>query len=618
MQQGQQPGQNPQQPNTGGIQYANDLLQRLNREIESAFSKLVNEVISLDNQFASMGANMAAVMGQTQMAIQGLREETAIALPTIVGLGGTFRDVQSIQLGITQGLQTNTVLLGETASDLFVASRAVGVASENVGGMVVEFENAGISAGLVRDNIEGAVDAARRVGVNTTAVFGLVQQNLSRLNEFGFQNGAVGLARMAAQSAALRLNMRDIFDFASRVFDPEGAINAVATFQRLGVAVGDLADPFRLMYLASEDVEELNRQVINMTEQFTYFDETTKEFKVFPNAKRDLREISRETGIAYDELVKMSIGQQKLNMITKDFRIAGIDEESKQFVANVAQYSQQKGGFVVKIGKDEKLITEINTKDIDEIKKLSQQPQTLEELAAAQLDETQLLNATIAQLVTSVAAPTAASRGFTDVREVLRGTVMGVRQGTDQAFGNQRAAQENINKFLEDFGGSISELISGEGSFQSLSNVIKGAIGDLEQGGKNIVDAFTNVDYLDVGSKYVSSGNLVVQGAKAAYQGLTSITEKAQNFFMDDTPLTKPQVTTVPTATKVEFSEIKYQGNVNVTLNTPTGAAQTFTITDQMAYDLFQNPTFQKLNQNALQNAMNQPQYSSLPNLATK
>jgi len=618
MQQGQQPGQNPQQPNTGGIQYANDLLQRLNREIESAFSKLVNEVISLDNQFASMGANMAAVMGQTQMAIQGLREETAIALPTIVGLGGTFRDVQSIQLGITQGLQTNTVLLGETASDLFVASRAVGVASENVGGMVVEFENAGISAGLVRDNIEGAVDAARRVGVNTTAVFGLVQQNLSRLNEFGFQNGAVGLARMAAQSAALRLNMRDIFDFASRVFDPEGAINAVATFQRLGVAVGDLADPFRLMYLASEDVEELNRQVINMTEQFTYFDETTKEFKVFPNAKRDLREISRETGIAYDELVKMSIGQQKLNMITKDFRIAGIDEESKQFVANVAQYSQQKGGFVVKIGKDEKLITEINTKDIDEIKKLSQQPQTLEELAAAQLTETQLLNATITQLVTSVAAPTAASRGFTDVREVLRGTVMGVRQGTDQAFGNQRAAQENINKFLEDFGGSISELISGEGSLQSLSNVIKGALGDLEQGGKNIVDAFTNVDYLEVGSKYVSSGNLVVQGAQAAYQGLTSVADKAKNFFMDDAPLTKPQVTTVPTATKVEFSEIKYQGNVNVTLNTPTGGAQSFTITDQMAYDLFQNPTFQKLNQNALQNAMNQPQYSSLPNLTTK
>jgi hypothetical protein len=36
-----------------------------------------------------------------------------------------------------------------------------------------------------------------------------------------------------------------------------------------------------------------------------------------------------------------------------------------------------------------------------------------------------------------------------------------------------------------------------------------------------------------------------------------------------------------------------------------------------MAYDLFQNSTFQKLNQNALQNAMSQPQYSALPNSAT-
>jgi hypothetical protein len=53
-------------------------------------------------------------------------------------------------------------------------------------------------------------------------------------------------------------------------------------------------------------------------------------------------------------------------------------------------------------------------------------------------------------------------------------------------------------------------------------------------------------------------------------------------------------------------------------LNTPAGATQTFTITDQMAYDLFQNPTFQKLNQSALQNAMSQPQYSALPNLTTK
>ncbi len=604
-------------PNTGGILDANKLLESFNRGVRDSFRNLVNEVRTLDEQFAVFGTKIAGVMGQTQMAIQGLREETAIALPKVVGLGGSLADVEKIQLGVTKSLQTNIILLGEQTSDLFVASKAVGVATENVGEMVLSFENAGISAGLVRDNIEGAVDAARRVGANTTAVFGLVQQNLSRLNEFGFQNGAQGLARMAATSAALRVDMSQIFDFAARVFNPESAIEAVAAFQRLGVAVGDLADPFRLMYLASEDVEELNRQVANMTEQFTYFDETTKEFKVFPNAKRDLREIERETGIAYNELVKMSIGQQKLNMIAKDFRVAGIDEDSKQFIANVATFSKEKGEFVVKIGKDEKLISEINTKDIETLKE-SQQPKTLEELAAAQLTESQLLNATMQQFITSFTAPTAASRAFTDVREALRGGISGIRVGVDQSLGNQRGAQQNINKFLEDFGGSLSELISGEGSFSKLSDVITGAISDLEEGAVNVAQIFGNVPYADIAKNYVSSGNLVVQGAQAAMDGLNILGEKAKNFFFEETDLKKADITTVPSATKVEFSEIKYQGNVNVTLNTPAGATQTFTITDQMAYDLFQNPTFQKLNQSALQNAMSQPQYSALPNLTTK
>lgn len=610
---------NPPQPNpnTGGILDANKLLESFNRGVQDSFRNLVNEVRTLDEQFAVFGTRIAGVMGQTQMAIQGLREETAIALPKVVGLGGSLTDVANIQLGVTQALQTNIVLLGEQTADLFVASKAVGVATENVGGMVAAFENAGISAGLVRDNIEGAVDAARRVGVNTTTVFNLVQQNLSRLNEFGFQDGAQGLARMAATSAGLRVDMSQIFDFAARVFNPEGAIEAVASFQRMGVAVGDLADPFRLMYLASEDVEELNRQVGKMTKEFTYFDETTKEFKVFPYAKRDLREIERETGIAYNELVKMSMGQQKLNMIAKDFRVAGIDEDSKQFIANVATFSKEKGEFIVKIGKDEKLISEINTKDIETLKE-SQQPKTLEELAAAQLTESQLLNATMQQFITSFTAPTAASRGFTDVREALRGGISGIRVGVDQSLGNQREAQQNINKFLEDFGGSLNELISGEGSFSKLSDVITGAISDLEEGAVNVAQIFGNVPYADIAKNYVSSGNLVVQGAQAAMDGLNILGEKAKNFFFEDSELTKPEVKVVPSATKVEFSEIKYQGNVNVTLNTPAGSPQTFTITDQMAYDLFQNPTFQKLNQSALQNAMSQPQYSSLPNLTTK
>ena len=157
----QTPPPNPSAgPNTGSITNAQSLLDAFNRGVRDAFDNLANEVTTLDQQFATFGTKVAGVMGQTQMAIRGLREETAIALPSVVGLGGTLTDVQNIQLGVTKALNTNIILLGEQASDLFVASKAVGVASENVGEMAAEFENAGISTGLIRDNIQASVDVA--------------------------------------------------------------------------------------------------------------------------------------------------------------------------------------------------------------------------------------------------------------------------------------------------------------------------------------------------------------------------------------------------------------------------------------------------------------------------
>ena len=46
-------------------------------------------------------------------------------------------------------------------------------------------------------------------------------------------------------------------------------------------------------------------------------DETTKEFKVFPNAKRDLREIAKETGIAYEEMILFNTDHYTLGLSFK-------------------------------------------------------------------------------------------------------------------------------------------------------------------------------------------------------------------------------------------------------------------------------------------------------------
>lgn len=610
----QAPNPNPNPtPNQNPGQIA-QIVEKLRQGVEDAFSTLSARTVELERDFTTFNAKFAGEIGQTQKAIIGLREEIAVATPGISGLGGDLQDVLNIELSIAQALGTNIITLGETVEDLFVAGKAVGVASNEVGAMVGYFKDAGIEAGLLRDRIQETVDISRSIGVNTTAVFELVQKNLGQLNEYGFENGVAGLSAMAARAVMMRTDMSRIFTFAERVFSPDSAINTVAAFQRLGVAVGDLADPFRLMYLASEDVGELQNQVVKMTSTMTYFDEKTKEFKVFPNAKRDLREIAQETGIAYDDLVKFSIGQQKLNMIAKDFRIQGIDEESKMFISNLATYSKDRGGFVVKIGKDEKLVTELTQADIDQ---LQQEPVTLEELAKASLTEDELQTALLQQLVDTFAAPTAASRLATDPREVARGIMMGVSTTMDTAVGNQRAGIAAVNKFVENSSKSIMDLLSGEGSLSELSQVIGKTTMDIEGGFTRIADTITNMDLGEVVSKYTSSGNIIYEGAVKAYEGLNNLYQKVNNFTVDNVITPTEKLQAAPTKTVVEFADVKYQGNLNVVLSTPTGTPQAVAITDQMAYDLFQNPTFQKQNQAAIQQALAQNNYAALPNTAS-
>jgi hypothetical protein len=441
----------------------------------------------------------------------------------------------------------------------------------------------------------------------------LVSNNLDSINKYGFENGVAGLAKMSAQAAGLRIDMNSVFSFAEKVFDPEGAIDMVSSFQRLGVAAGDLADPFRLMYLASEDTEELQNQVVKMTQKFTYFDEKTKEFKVFPNAKRDLREIEKATGIAYNDLIKMSEGTQKLNLISKDLKIAGVDEETKQFVANVAQYNKQKGGFTVKIGRDEKLVTEINSKDIDELKE-SQKPVTLEDLAKSQLTESQYQTAVSEQIRDRLAAPVAGSRAPQDLREVLRGALASGQATSERAVGNTRGGIAGIDQLYEKTGKGLTDLISGKGGLEDVANVFKTAGMDMGEGLKNITKAFTNFDS-EASKPYISSGNKIAEAAGAAVTGLTTLADKAKSFLSGTDVTKKPSIETgniTQNNQKIEFNPLEHKGTIDIKVTTPNGTTQS--LTDAQISEIFKNENFRKELARIISESKMGANYGTVPN----
>ena len=604
------PSGNPPNSSTASSQAAQAVINDFTATINSGYDSWLSRTKVLEQSFSDFTAKIAGTFGQTQMAIKGLTVELAVATPLVTGLGGNLADVQNIQKGIAKSLNTNVITLGETVGDLYAAGQAVGIDSGQIGEMVKGFQDAGIQTGNIKENIQLSVDIARKVGVNTSAVFELVRNNLSNINKYGFENGVAGLAKMSAQAASLRINMNEIFGFAERVFNPEGAVEAVSAFQRLGVAAGDLADPFRLMYLASEDTEELQNQVAKMTEKFTYFDEKTKSFKVFPNAKRDLREIEKETGIAYNDLVKMSEGQQKLNMIRSEFKTTAIDEESKQFIANVAQYNKERGGFTVKVNGMDKLVSEINPADLDEIKK-SQETVSVEDLAKAQLNQTELGNALLKQLVDSVAAPIAGSKAPRELREFGRGVTQVGMAATSKTLGNQRGAISSIDKFYDEAGTSILDLFKGEGSPAKIAEVFKNAGIDVKQSFTNIKESITSIDFKAAIQPYVSSGNKIAEAADLAVTGLKNLAAKAtaSGTMTNKADANQPQS---PINQTIKVEDINCTGAIDVEITNTDGS--TSKLTDTQVYDLFKNEAFIKQINKMISDSKVTTPYSSVPN----
>ena len=241
---------------------------------------------------------------------------------------------------------------------------------------------------------------------------------------------------------------------------------------------------------------------------------------------------------------------------------------------------------------------------------------TLEDLSRAQLTEDELQTALLQKLVDSMAAPTAASRLATDPREIARGILMGATEATDKSVGNQRAGIESVNRALEKNSSALINLMSGEGSFAELAQTVSETTEGVAQGFGRITDIFTNTNWGESIEKYTSSGNIIYDASVKIYYAVSSVTEKIQNYSVDIVQPQLEKLEKAATKTVVEFADIKYQGNLNVTLTTPTGTPQSVVVTDQMAYDLFKNPTFQKQTQMVIQQALSQNNYAALPNTA--
>jgi hypothetical protein len=531
---------------------------------KSFFDSLGEEIKSVKNietwgkAFAALGTQaneLNKVFTQNRNRIEEMQYAIADAIPGVVRLGGQIGDVTKTIGEIAVASRRNVIENEETIASLYAASNVLGT---TVGDLVGSFAEVGVSAEKISDQVESSIYYVQSIGGNAKQVMADVLNNTEKLNRFQFENGVEGLTKMAAQASMMRFDMYTTFQLADKVLSPENAVNVAAAFQRLGVAAGNLVDPFQLMNQSINDPQGLQDSLINVGKQFTYFDEKTKTFKINPEGVLRLREIEEQTGVSAKELTKAGLAaaelDARLSSIKPDIKFA--KEEDKQYLANIA--SMEGGEYVVKL-KDEKgeeyskRLVDVTQDEMDKLikdQKDAQKP--IEEIARDQMGISKLIESDVRairdKLLYGIVSSTPAVSGGEALRrgsEAITGTlsqtgkgymdVQDVRQQANIFYGNikelfQTKSTEELPKALEEFlqksGKQFDEIDkSFYNSLQSYAKEVYSKMGDQTSGEKFLKGAMEELnDVINIADK--TQGAQVPLG-KGLIEGQQSLTSQA-------------------------------------------------------------------------------------------
>jgi hypothetical protein len=511
-------------------------------------AKLLNDITSPLQSVASAISSMIVEANELNKAFVGGRiriEEMNYAIKDSVSsinkLGGNISDVTKTMAGIAEGSRRNLIATEEQVSKLFASSEILGTTAAN---LTESFGNAGYEVSQIGVNVEESIGYVQSLGLNAKTITEDVVRNLDSMNRFNFNDGVQGLTKMAAQASMLRFDMRDTVNFAERVITPEGAIDVAAGFQRLGLAVGSLGDPFKLMNDSINDPGALQDSLINATKQFTYFDEKTKSFRINPQGILTLREMAQETGISYEQLSKTALAAADL-----DDRLSAISpsinfekEEDKMFLANMAQ--MDKGEYTVKVknARGEQETVKLGEITAEQITKLREQqekaPKTVEEIQRSQLDVLTVIGGDLESIINQMRYGAAGAKEVVSNAEGFRNIATTISSELNKAAPQTKEVTGFIDKSLS----TLNALIMGKQGGQLDQKSFESQLKLIEEKLIKSTDGFGNE-----ASKVL--GNIIagVKGTSAAEKGFRSaITELKEAVDIGKVGPVKTKVKTIP------------------------------------------------------------------------
>jgi hypothetical protein len=461
--------------------------------ISDAIAKAASQLKIASDSFAVALLNMEGgalainkQFGQSRQRITELKLAVADATPVVDRLGGTVFEAIETTRQISEATRKNVVASTEDISKLFSANQILGGSVKDI---VENFQDIGVQFAQVGTQLEESISYIQSVGVNAGQVMSKVFENMSQMNRFNFQDGVQGLTRMATQATALKFDMGQVFTLADAALDPEGAIKLSSAFQRLGLAAGGLTDPFELMYKSLNDPEGLQDSLVEMTKQFTFFDEKTKSFKINPAGMLQLRELQKETGLSAAEMSKLALNtadlDRKLSTLRPSLKFE--NEEDKMYLANIAK--MDKGGeYTVDIfdkegNKSTEKLQNLTQEQLDLlIEQEKDRPKDLEEIQRRQLLNSDAIGGDLRAIRDKVVFGVTSAPRISLLAEDL-GTITKIATNSINKGFSQETVRTAVNDSIGDIKDIIKKMASGQDTgldFEKLLAKSKGVF-DIEK-----------------------------------------------------------------------------------------------------------------------------------------
>jgi hypothetical protein len=461
----------------------------------SAFQELDDRATLIQREF-----------GTTKESIEGFKQSIADTIPELMKMGIT--EEQGLK-NITKVMESmgSTATLGKEA--ITELSAAAEVSRVDIGKLATNFRDVGVSVYDVGDRMKEVTDYARSVGVSVAGVSDKVVGNLGKMNLYNFDNGIKGLAKMAATSERMGISMEQVFNFADKIYDPEGAIEMAAGLQRLGVTASGLLDPLRAMDLAANDPEGLQKEILNVTKEFTKFNEANGKFEIMPGSKRRLREIAKEMGIPAEELASMSIKAADFDMKMKQIQFPSLatDDETKEMIAGMAQLKDGKAMINIKneqTGEVElKQVDQLTATDIDSLKKQQEDgSKSIEEIALNQLSVSEQIRNNTAGYMKTIEYGKATSEPL----DKLFGTMMESQATLTRNLAAQ-ATTKGVRETFTQIGQPVEDYIVGgiegnTGKQRTAEKDFMTALSNAEQKMTASSQEFINTTLIDISNKF--------------------------------------------------------------------------------------------------------------------